>query len=115
MKSVLNNYMLRFIQAIIDKLNGKPFFIRSEYWEKFQQDFLKGKNCRACGSTCSLKAHHIKPVHIYKHLELSKDNLIPLCKRCHFTLGHLANWYNYNPRVALDAKESLLIKKKIVK
>lgn len=55
--------------------------------------------------------HHILPYHLYPDLELDLDNLITLCEKpghdCHFTFGHLHDWYSFNRLVRADAARYL--------
>ena len=65
---------------------------RSSHWSTFRINFLRGRACSGCDSTRELEAHHIVPFHIDPDRELDVDNLIPLCRECHFQLGHLRDW-----------------------
>jgi hypothetical protein len=68
--------------------------------------------CAACGSTEALNVHHIEPFHAEPELELEPTNLITLCRRHHFEIGHdpdgpwqpgRPSWNRSNPRVRSDA------------
>jgi hypothetical protein len=50
--------------------------------------------CAWCGATNNIEVHHIWPQHLRQDLKYSKTNLICLCRRCHFTIGHKNNWTN---------------------
>lgn len=72
------------------------------------------KTCRACGGARKLELHHIQPVHIYPELELVPANVITLCMgphRCHFEVGHLCNWDNWNTNVVADAAAELKVQR----
>lgn len=73
-------------------------------------------NCAACGDTKNVEVHHKVPVHVARSLELEPTNLITLCEDgadgfpgCHFRLGHLGNWFNYNRNVDKQAQDELLL------
>jgi len=62
----------------------------------------RDKCCQFCGSTEKLTAHHIIPLHIDRKKALDLDNGITLCnseKKCHFLIGHLGSWFNFNPHI----------------
>lgn len=83
---------------------------RSPKWPTVRTAFLREyPRCEACGTTRDLNVHHIIPFHERPDLELSKSNLITLCRKHHFEIGHLCgngrrNWaLCSNPRVREDA------------
>lgn len=110
--------MTRFIVAIKEKLQGKPFSLRSSKWQTVRKNFIEShKTCAACGSDLKLQVHHKKPFHTYPELELDMDNLIVLCEEkgesgCHLKIGHLGDWKSYNPNIDKDAKKNLRSVKK---
>lgn len=57
------------------------------------------KCCQFCLSTKSLEVHHKKPISIAPDLAAVKANLITLCKRCHFSVGHFNNYHDHNPQI----------------
>ena len=65
--------------------------------------FLEGKSCAACARVGDLEAHHIVPYHMAPDHELDTDNLLALCRDCHFYVGHLRDWSSYNRWVVQDA------------
>ena len=80
---------------------------RSSDWSRVRAEHLaKEPRCMACGTAIDLQVHHIKPFHVYPHLELVPDNLITLCnsphRECHFRFGHAFNWSNFCPNVRGD-------------
>ena len=77
-------------------------FVR-KYWEKHPNE----KYCHACGERRRVELHHIIPRHIAPDRIFDESNLIPLCRCCHFRLGHLCDWDTYNPHVVEDAKNML--------
>jgi hypothetical protein len=87
--------------------NGHP---RSPEWSRVEREhLLRQPQCQACGHKGSgLQVHHIKPFHLYPHLELDPHNLITLCqiegREHHLLLGHLGNWGSYNEHVRADVK-----------
>lgn len=82
---------------------------RSSEWQAVRNDFVKRNPfCAACGSIKSLNVHHIEPFHLRPELELDEWNLITLCRRHHFEIGHdpdgpwkpgKPNWSKSNPLV----------------
>jgi len=55
--------------------------------------------CEACGTKKKLNVHHIIPERENYKLVLEWTNLITMCRRHHFTQGHMMNWKTYNPDV----------------
>lgn len=76
-------------------------------WPKFRDKFLENKSCAACGTKKLLEAHHKLPL-FWGGAELDESNLIPLCRDCHFVIGHLKDWKSYNPNVDRDSQSLLL-------
>lgn len=84
---------------------------RSAAWPRVRDEHLaKFPTCAASGSTRKLQVHHIRPYHLFPHLELDPSNLITLSERSdidrinfHFLVGHLGDWKAYNPDVVRDA------------
>ena len=82
---------------------------RSSEWQAVRNDFVKRHPfCAACGSNKALNVHHIEPFHLRPELELDEWNLITLCRRHHFEIGHdpdgpwkpgKPNWSKSNPLV----------------
>lgn len=58
---------------------------------------LEMKECKWCGRTVNLNRHHEVPQAANPALRDVKENLIILCRDCHFVLGHRCNWKQYNP------------------
>lgn len=85
---------------------GEP---RSSSWASVRRNFVESNpDCAACGSTQNLNVHHIKPFHSHPELELDPGNLITLCRKHHFQVGHdpdgpwepkRPSWKAFNPRV----------------
>jgi hypothetical protein len=69
---------------------------RSSAWYPLRNSFLANKRCAVCNTDKDLEAHHKKPFHEYPELELDESNLVALCSRCHFVIGHLFNYSMYN-------------------
>jgi outer membrane murein-binding lipoprotein Lpp len=77
---------------------------RSSKWSAVRRAFLKiHPECEACGSRDELNVHHIKPFNVAPELELDPTNLITLCRKHHFEVGHLGNWRSANATVRQDA------------
>ena len=79
-----------------------------EEWIEFERKYWKEhpdeKYCHVCGEKKNVELHHIIPRHIAPDKIFDENNLIPLCRACHFRFGHLCNWDNYNPHIVEDAK-----------
>lgn len=60
---------------------------------------LKMVDCAWCHRTVNLNRHHVVPQAANPALRDVKENLIVLCRDCHFVLGHRCNWKQYNPDV----------------
>jgi len=106
--------MTRILNAIKEKLKGKPLALRSPHWETTRKNHLKLQpTCAACGGTNKLQVHHKQPFHLHPELELDQNNLITLCEYgdvdCHYNIGHFRNWKSFNPNVEQDAKEKLAL------
>lgn len=92
-----------------DALEGN----RSSKWPRVRAAHIEQfPTCAACGSGDALNVHHIKPVWLYPKLELEPTNLITLCEKHHYTVGHdpdgpfepqKPNWKSWNPSVRLHA------------
>jgi lysophospholipase L1-like esterase len=80
---------------------------RSSRWPSLRSAVLAAHPlCAACGAKATT-VHHIIPFHLAPGRELDPDNLICLCDRCHFLVGHLGDWKAFNPRCLIDADEWL--------
>lgn len=78
----------------------------ADKWEEFRHKYYKSypEICKACGEKIHIDLHHIIPRHINPSLIFTTSNLIPLCRSCHFHIGHLLHWDYYNPSVVSDSK-----------
>ena len=92
-------------KAAMERL-GAP---RSPQWAALARAHLRQEGwCRYCGSTEHLQVHHVLPFHLFPDQELNPANLITLCMNpdslCHLRIGHLGDWFKYNPKVRSLAK-----------
>lgn len=90
---------------------------RSPHWGAVRNAHLKKQpTCQLCGAKTLLNVHHVRPFHLFPHLELEPTNFITLCEglsvNCHLLIGHCMNWSCYNPNVVRDAKR---LHEKIIK
>lgn len=60
---------------------------------------LPMRECRWCGRTVNLNRHHVVPQAANPALRDVRENLVVLCRDCHFVLGHRCDWKRYNPDV----------------
>ena len=65
-------------------------------WD-YQQ--LPMRDCAWCHRTVNLNRHHVVPQAANPALRDVRENLVVLCRDCHFVLGHRCNWKQYNPDV----------------
>jgi hypothetical protein len=78
---------------------------RHSSWGRVRKEFLQSHpDCKACGGRHHREAHHLLPYHLYPERELDTDNLIVLCRSCHFIFGHLHDWCSYNPTCVADVQ-----------
>ena len=82
---------------------------RSGNWRKTRKRFLKESPfCAVCETKEKfmnrIEVHHCVPFSVDKELELKFGNLITLCRRDHFFVGHLLNWKSWNQNVRDDAE-----------
>jgi len=78
---------------------------RSSGWSLVRKiHIIKNNTCACCGRENKLEVHHVKDYSEHPELELDPENLITLCRGCHFSLGHLFNWKSINPEIVEDSK-----------
>ena len=88
--------------GIVDHNSGLPAVVLSRdgavtaQWN-YQQ--LPMRECRWCGRTVNLNRNHAVPQAANPALRDVRENLIVLCRDCHFVLGHRCDWKRYNPDV----------------
>ncbi len=85
--------------------------LRNGHWRAVRSVHLKANpECAVCGGRFRVEAHHIKPFHTHRELELVMSNLITLCEskrngiNCHLAFGHLGDYKSWNSTVVEDAK-----------
>jgi len=61
--------------------------------------------CQWCGSERRLEVHHIQPQHVRPDLAMDTNNMVVLCRQCHFTVGHKNNWKRVFTNVVAVIKE----------
>ena len=50
--------------------------------------------CAWCGATNDIEVHHLYPQHLWPERARDTNNMVCLCRRCHFVLGHRGCWTN---------------------
>lgn len=60
---------------------------------------VKMFDCSWCHRTNNLNRHHIIPQSADISLKDVTNNIVVLCRDCHFVLGHRCNWKRFNPDV----------------
>ena len=99
------------IQRRLLNLNTFSSIKEWAYWRKLRKAFIKkNSKCVICGYEKELNVHHKKPRHLFPELVLSWDNLITLCRDCHFHIGHRNNWREYEEFIEEIAEEINKIK-----
>ena len=97
---------MSMMKAITEYFAGLP--ARSPRWSAVRGAHLKrNPTCAACGTKDKLEVHHVRPFHLFAHLELDPSNLLTLCEtggNCHLMLGHLKFFKSYNLEVRKDAE-----------
>ena len=82
---------------------------RDPRWKSLRNRFIfENPCCAVCGKCDNLIVHHKLPVSLFPHKQLDWSNLVTLCENnnfnCHFVVGHLMDWRNYNPDIDRDIK-----------
>lgn len=86
---------------------------RSSKWAAVRYTHLQSYPvCEVCGTADDLHVHHIEPFHLKPELELHPANLITLCAKHHFSVGHdpdgkgpeRPSWKKWNSNVVNDSK-----------
>lgn len=94
-------------------IEPRPMFgPRGPKWSYWRAVHLtKNPRCAACGGDTDLEVHHIEPYHLFPAKEYDLNNMITLCmhpsRLCHFVLGHVWDWHNYNTDVTEMAARML--------
>ena len=98
---------MKILQWLKDRFRNVPFgALRSNQWPELRREFLQyNPLCAVCEKNRRIELHHIFPFYIRPDLELSKNNLIQLCREHHFLFGHLLDFKKFNLQVRKDAKE----------
>ena len=69
---------------------------RDKRWAKESQKHLaENRKCVCCGQPSEV-VHHVIPVSKNRLLEMVRSNWAAMCHRCHFSVGHLNWWANFN-------------------
>lgn len=109
---VAQSFYQKFLQLLYTLLGLQgPTFgaARSPKWSEVQKAFVKANPvCAVCDKKGTLlnplNVHHQRPFHLHPELELDPNNLITLCRRDHFLLGHLLNWSSYDADIVVNAR-----------
>ncbi len=97
------------IKSNIDKAILEVKIIKSEgikqwrNWRKLRKALIQySPFCAVCGWDKKLEGHHIKPRHLFPELALDWFNIIILCRKCHFCIGH---WHDFRNGYNIDIVE----------
>lgn len=90
--------------TVLERRNGRPddayILVQGDravpLWN-YQQ--LPMKDCAWCRRAVNLNRHHVIPQAANPALRDVRENLVVLCRDCHFVLGHRCDWKQYNPDV----------------
>lgn len=74
---------------------------RSSSWGTFRKQYIKDK-CEVCRKGYFLELHHVIPVNVDKSKELDPDNVVTVCRSCHFSWGHFFSWRKFNGQIKND-------------
>ena len=102
-------YFLKIIQRLLLRWQTRESLrtlgaARSPQWNKLRNQYAKDfPSCAICGSQEDCQVHHCLPFHLYPELELSRENLLMLCREHHLFFGHLKNFSSWNETVREDA------------
>lgn len=89
---------------------------RSSRWPTVRNHYIFAHPaCEACGATTEMNVHHVEQFSEHPEKELDPANLISLCRKCHFLIGHDPDgpgpmpptWKKSNPNVRADAASHL--------
>lgn len=95
-----------------DAIAGKPLLggLRSPDWSTWRKTHIK-KKCECCGKNGTLlnplELHHVLPFHLFPAREKDPENVITLCRPCHFENGHLMSFRSHNKDIKNDAAKML--------
>ncbi len=89
--------MLGWLRHKTEDLFGAP---RSGRWPAARAAHLRREPlCQACGRSKDLEVHHVAPVSQAPERELDAQNMITMCRDCHYTVGHACDWRAWRPDV----------------
>src|SRR5688572_27342243 len=99
--------MIDTVDAIWTSLTNIPIIFtgqpRNSKWDRFRDKLVQAHPyCSVCNTKENLQAHHKKPYHLFRELELVESNIVILCIRCHLLFGHLLDWTAWNPNIDED-------------
>ena len=71
-------------------------------WRRLRNEHIQGQpDCQVCGiSARDNQVHHIRPRRTAPELFLDRSNLVTLCQRHHFWVGHASDWRSSNTNLA---------------
>ena len=100
---------MKVLHLFVNLFRSQTFGARSKNWRKVRKAFLKeNPTCAVCGKKSKmlkpLQIHHIVPYHKDKSKELDVYNLITLCRKHHFFVGHLNSYHSFNSEVKSDSE-----------
>lgn len=77
---------------------------QTSVYKKLKLEVLKRDKftCLFCKTNANLAAHHIIPFWLCREAELDVENMVTVCKLCHFKEAHLCDWHNVNLTLASD-------------
>ena len=61
--------------------------------------------CAWCDATRNIEVHHIYPQHLWPERATDTNNMICLCRRCHFVLAHRCNFTNAVTNLVIMIRE----------
>lgn len=67
-------------------------------WNRVRKENIAGC-CALCDHEGQLELHHIVPWNDDPSSRYDPENLVTLCRPCHFRFGHWCNWRTSNPHI----------------
>lgn len=104
MNYILDIYRRWFLKGPTARGESNTSFIKAislEYqWQKTRKAHIAiDPVCNMCSASKEAEVHHIRPWHLFADLRFNHENLITLCRPCHFRFGHGRNWKKWNPLI----------------
>lgn len=86
------------------KYSGLDRKLDGSKWRELKKEALKRDkfNCFFCKINKNLIAHHLIPVYVCKEARHDLENLVIVCRKCHFEHAHKKDWHDINQDMISD-------------